>query len=313
MGSALYGGGIVVGFVKRPFELADNMSRLFYQFDRNMPQFFYDVASEELSHGGIATMMALPQMYRDRDRIIDGLLNHFGNPENTGALLFDGTVAALGLRAAIAPKSAATLVDDVAAADVTTGTVGPTIGQAPRSLFKPGEMGPTGVPYGSGPGAEFVGQPLLAGPIVNPSRLLSAGSVDDVIAANYQRYYNEAAKAVVDRFNAGRIQIPAGVDWHTVLGQEIDSIARNRLRNYLAREGIAEGPGTDVLVNRWLRDPSGSGAYRIPDVRLVRGRLILDGTIGSKTLASPQIRDFVNFSGGYRVIIVRPQLPPFRR
>ena len=61
---------------------------------------------------------------------------------------------------------------------------------------------------------------------------------------------------------------------------------------------IPEGPGTDVLVNRWLRDPSGSGAYRVPDVRLMRTGKILDGTIGDKTMSSPQVQDFINLSGG---------------
>jgi hypothetical protein len=37
---------------------------------------------------------------------------------------------------------------------------------------------------------------------------------------------------------------------------------------------------------------------------------ILDGTIGEKTLLSPQIQDFINFSGGNNVIIVRPTVGP---
>jgi len=96
------------------------------------------------------------------------------------------------------------------------------------------------------------------------------------------------------------------MNWRTVLGQRVDSIARNRLLNYLKREGIPEGPGTDVLVNRWLRDPSGSGKYRIPDLRLKKTEIILDGTIGGKTMSSPQIQDFIQFSGGDKVIIIKP-------
>jgi hypothetical protein len=93
---------------------------------------------------------------------------------------------------------------------------------------------------------------------------------------------------------------------HAVLGQEVDSIARTRLRLYLTREGISEGHGTSVLVNRRLNDPSGSGKYRVPDVRLEDSRLIMDGTIGGKTPNSPQVRDFRIFSGGYQVRIIRP-------
>jgi hypothetical protein len=79
-------------------------------------------------------------------------------------------------------------------------------------------------------------------PITDPSRLLPAGSIDDVIAANYQRYYNEAASRAIARFNAGKITVPSGTNWRQVLGQRIDT-ARNRLLNFLDREGIAEGPG----------------------------------------------------------------------
>jgi len=152
-----------------------------------------------------------------------------------------------------------------------------------------------------------------AGSLDAPGRgvkALPAGSIDDAIIANYQRYYNDAWQATVQRFNRGKIVIPEGMHWKTVLGRETDAIARARLRRFLAREGIPEGHGADVLVNRWLRDPSGSGAYRIPDVRLPNSRTILDGTIGSKTPTSPQIIDFRNFSGGDEVLIVRPQVGP---
>jgi predicted carbohydrate-binding protein with CBM5 and CBM33 domain len=94
------------------------------------------------------------------------------------------------------------------------------------------------------------------------------------------------------------------------LGQRTDAIARNRLKNYPQREGIPEGHGTDVLVNRWLVDPAGSGNYRVPDIRLQRTRTILDGTIGDKPLSMPQVQDFINFSGSDRVFIVRPQVGP---
>jgi hypothetical protein len=95
-----------------------------------------------------------------------------------------------------------------------------------------------------------------------------------------------------------------------VLGQNVDSLVRDRLRNFLLSAQIPEGPGTDVLVNRWLRDPSGSGAYRIPDLRLMQTGNILDGTIGRKSLLSPQPQDFINFSQGDDVIIINPTVGP---
>jgi hypothetical protein len=132
--------------------------------------------------------------------------------------------------------------------------------------------------------------------------------LDDVVVANYQRYYNEAWLERVARFNQGKITVPAGMSWKTVLGREVDGVARRRLRNFLKGADLSEGPGNDFLVNRYLRDPAGSG-YRIPDVRLIQSNTILDGTIGSKGMDSQQIMDFIRFSGG-RVIIIRPQVGP---
>jgi RHS repeat-associated protein len=144
-------------------------------------------------------------------------------------------------------------------------------------------------------------------------RALPAASMDDVIAANYQRYINEAAEAVVNQFNRGEIKIPAGQSWQVALGQRIDAAARGRLLDFLKEQGVAEGPGTDVLVNRRLMDPSGSGRYRIPDLRLIKSRRILDGTIGSKTLDGSQAQEFETFSGGDTVELVRPQSGPLSK
>jgi len=133
---------------------------------------------------------------------------------------------------------------------------------------------------------------------------------DQVIMNNYQRYYNDAWEEVVNRFNAGKIPISEGQNWQMVLGQNVDLVARARLRNFLLGAQIPEGPGADVLVNRWLRDPSGSGAYRIPDVRLIQTGNILEGTIGNKPMNLQQIQDFISFSQGNNVIIVQPTVGP---
>jgi hypothetical protein len=146
--------------------------------------------------------------------------------------------------------------------------------------------------------------------ITNPGRMLSASTDASRIMANYQRYHNEEWLASVARLNAGKITIPAGLNWKTELGQVVDARVRRRMMSFLAREGIAEGPGASVLVNRWLRDPSGTGEYGIPDVRLLGNRTILEGTIGAKTLTSPQMQNYLNFSGGDGIIIVRPQVGP---
>jgi hypothetical protein len=51
---------------------------------------------------------------------------------------------------------------------------------------------------------------------------------------------------------------------------------------WLSSDGVSEGPGRIVEVNCWLLDPAGSGAYRIPDVRISNANIIFDGTIGWK-------------------------------
>ena len=83
-------------------------------------------------------------------------------------------------------------------------------------------------------------------------------------------------------------------------------MARVDLRDWLASEGIPHEAGDIIQVNRWLRDVAGSGAHRVPDVRIPGARTIFDGTIGWKSSTTPQVIDFHNFSGGDTVIIVRP-------
>ena len=92
-----------------------------------------------------------------------------------------------------------------------------------------------------------------------------------------------------------------------MIGGRTDALARGYLRSWVRNtEGLLEGPDSIIQVNRWLRDPAGSGAYRIPDVRIRGANAIFDGTIGWKDASTPQIIDFRNFSGGNTVTIVRP-------
>jgi hypothetical protein len=153
--------------------------------------------------------------------------------------------------------------------------------------------------------------PASSSVITDPARLLPApASVDDVVATAYRNAYDEAWQTVVAEFNAGGISMRPEVSWKTVLGRRADQIARLELKRFLGAAGIAEGPGEQVLVNRWLRDPLGSEARRVPDLMLRASRKILDGTIGSKSPTGPQILDFIRFSGGYDVEIVAPRYGP---
>jgi hypothetical protein len=89
--------------------------------------------------------------------------------------------------------------------------------------------------------------------------------------------------------------------------QYVDRAARAALRRWVRNNGLTEGRAGQVQINRWLRDPSPGGTtHRIPDVRVPGERFIFDATIGQKSLLTPQVSDFVLFSGGDRVTIVRP-------
>jgi hypothetical protein len=127
------------------------------------------------------------------------------------------------------------------------------------------------------------------------------GEFRDAVFRRYQQFTDQAYARVQARVAAGRIPNDP-----MTIGRIVDARARGAMRRWLATEGIGDGPGDIIQINRWLRDPGGSGAYRIPDVRIPGARISFDGTIGWKTSSTPQIRDFRLFSGGDNVIIVRP-------
>ncbi|WP_146745147.1 hypothetical protein [Microvirgula sp. AG722] len=122
----------------------------------------------------------------------------------------------------------------------------------------------------------------------------------------YQRHTDEAYIATLRAVERGRLNIRDGMSQEIIIGQRTDAIARARMERWLRSEEISEGIGQAVHLNRWLRDPSGSGAYRIPDVRIPDANFIMDGTIGYKWQATRQISDFYKFSEGSYITIVRP-------
>lgn len=99
-----------------------------------------------------------------------------------------------------------------------------------------------------------------------------------------------------------------GAGRQAAIGTYVDDYIKFGLQERLAAQGIQEGAGEVVELNRWLRDPVGSGAYRRPDLRIEGESFILDYTISGrgKWLTSPQISDFYKFSGGDTVTILRP-------
>lgn len=139
------------------------------------------------------------------------------------------------------------------------------------------------------------------GPTIGRSGYRTMGEFSDAVTARYQRFYDMAYSRVQAKVAAGTIPGDA-----MTVGARTDRIARTALRQWLkSSEGIQEGSGRIIQVNRWLRDPAGSGAYRIPDVRIPGARLSLDGTIGWKDATTPQLIDIRAFSGD-NILIVRP-------
>ena len=139
------------------------------------------------------------------------------------------------------------------------------------------------------------------GPTIGRSGYRTMSQFRDAVVAKYQGFYDRAFQLASTRAAAGRIARD-----QTTIGRFTDAVARRDIRRWLLHaEGIQEGPGRIIQVNRRLIDAAGSGAYRIPDVRIPGARLSLDGTIGWKSADTPQLIDIRRFSGD-DVLVVRP-------
>jgi len=102
------------------------------------------------------------------------------------------------------------------------------------------------------------------------------GEFRDAVFRRYQQFYDQGYAIAQRRVAAGRLANNA-----RDIGSATDRFARLQLRRWLASEGIEEGAGGIIQVNRWLRDPASSTAYRIPDVRIPGARISFDGTIAA--------------------------------
>jgi hypothetical protein len=139
------------------------------------------------------------------------------------------------------------------------------------------------------------------GPGIGRSNYQSLAEFDQAVRARYQTFYNQADTIAQARIAAGQLENDP-----TIVGAFMDRFARGQMRAWLASEGIQEGPGSLIQVNRWLRDPAGTGAYRIPDIRIPGADTIYDGTIAPKGWDTMQIRTFSIFARESNIVIVRP-------
>lgn len=122
-------------------------------------------------------------------------------------------------------------------------------------------------------------------------------------AEAYKRYQKHVDAAYEDATSAESEGLLRG-NKNTRVGDFVDRQSREGFLDWLDSEGVAEGPDGLVKVNRWLRDPSGSGKYVRPDVQLPG--LNMDATVGKKPPGTPQIEKNAEFSGGSPTTVVRP-------
>ncbi len=142
----------------------------------------------------------------------------------------------------------------------------------------------------------------LIGPTIGRSGYRTMPEFDAAVGAKYQRLVDQGYADTMDLVGRGLVKNDP-----MVIGSRVDSIARTGMRRWLANvEGIQEGPGRIIQINRRLYNPAGTGAYRIPDVYIPGARSVYDATIAEKTISLPQSIDFRAFSGGGNVTIVRP-------
>lgn len=122
----------------------------------------------------------------------------------------------------------------------------------------------------------------------------------------YQGFVDDGFTLANQAWDDGLLTAPSGVSKNTVLGQFTDDYARDYMQRWIADEGIGEGNGELIQINRYLRDPSNPSAYRIPDVSIPDANQIFDATLANKTWGTPQVRGFFDYSRGSNITIVRP-------
>jgi hypothetical protein len=142
--------------------------------------------------------------------------------------------------------------------------------------------------------------------LIGKSGFRGIGEFTDAVTKKYQQLY--------DQHYAGTLQLVSRnliPNDPFVIGGRTDALARVDPRDWLQNfEGINEGPGQIIQVNRRLHDPLGTGNYRVPDVYIPGSQTILDGSLQYKTSSMSQIADFKAFSGGANVILIRPASAP---
>jgi hypothetical protein len=181
-----------------------------------------------------------------------------------------------------------------------------------KALMAP--VGPGGVTGAGSVGAAMDAQAAaranFVGPTIGKSGFQSMRELSDAAYTKYQALVDQGYTNALQDLRDGTIRLRPGVSENTVLGARTDKFARDGMKQFFAGEGISEGVGRIAQLNRYLRDPSGTGAYRIPDLSIPGANQIFDASLASKSWSLPQVQGFYNYSGGSHVTIVRPIANP---
>lgn len=87
-------------------------------------------------------------------------------------------------------------------------------------------------------------------------------------------------------------------------GSYLDRESRRAARAWIQSQGLTEGPGQQIQVDRVLRNPDNRRQYVRPDL-YVRGVYLGDGSRTTKTVTDPQISNMMSWAGISQVRIIR--------
>ena len=128
---------------------------------------------------------------------------------------------------------------------------------------------------------------------------------------NYQASYDFNYAQLRAQLDSGELVLPGHLNENAELGNLTDKLVRADMRMSLANDGLAEGRGQAIQVNRNFYDPSGSGDYVRPDFYLRDEGIIVDGTIGvPKSVTTSQMQGYINFAKPNYIIEIGPNRAP---
>jgi YD repeat-containing protein len=133
-----------------------------------------------------------------------------------------------------------------------------------------------------------------------------SGSLEVAYKARYTSAYEQGLIDVDSRIVSGSLKNMTSQPDHLFRANQIDAFARRDLRRFAAEQGH----GSDLVrINQRLYLEGASGKYRVPDLYFPQSKTIFDGTLGTKSLNTPQIIDFRTATGNAPVGIVNPNAP----